>query len=149
MNKEFDIDLLSIKEGKPFEKEYRIERDFFETRDNVDILGADVDVVLHIEKRHGGYRLEFDLAGDLEVPCDRCLEPVKIPVDTTYDIMVRHGEEFDDSRDDLLIIPENQTSIDVSGLINDTLLLEIPLRHVHPEGECNADMLRELESSQK
>ena len=149
MNKEFDIDLLSIKEGKSFEKEYRITRDFFENRENTDILDADVDVVLHVEKRHGCYMLEFDLVGNLAVACDRCLDPVNIPIDTTYDIMVRHGEEYDDSRDDVLIIPENRTTLDVAPLIYDTLLLEIPLRHVHPDGECNADMLKELEASQK
>ena len=136
----YEIDLASLKEGKEYDYDFHIGGDFFESRENSQITGADVDVHLNIEKRHDAYMLEFDFAGDLEAPCDRCLDPVTVPIDTTYDILVRHGEEFDDSRDDLLIIPDNRNELDVSGIIYDTLLLEIPIRCVHAEGGCNAEM---------
>ena len=140
----FCIDLLELKEGKPLEFDWRIGKEFFEEKDNSEILASDVKVSLLVEKRHAGYMLEFDFVGSLEVACDRCLDPVKIPIDTTYDLMVRHGEEYDDSHDDLLVIPDRQTSLDVSGLIYDTLLLEIPLQRVHAEGGCNPEMLERL-----
>lgn len=145
MDNAYELDLLSLKEGKSYEFDYHIGPDFFASRDNNEILGADVDVNLAVEKRHDSYMLEFDFVGTLEVPCDRCLDPVAVPVDTTYDLIVRHGEEFDDSDDNLLVIPENQTTLDLSGMIYDTLMLEIPLRHVHPDGECNAEMQRKLD----
>ena len=140
----FDIELSQLKDGKAYEYDWKIGKDFFESRENTDILESDVDVHLNLEKRHEGYLLEFDFVGSIESPCDRCLEAVRIPVDTTYDIMVRHGEEYDDSRDDVLVIPEGWTKLDVAPLIYDTLLLEIPLRCVHAEGECNAEMTERL-----
>ena len=145
MENAFDIDLVSLKEGKTYEYDFKVGKEFFEQKENSDILGADVDVHLDLEKRHDAYMLEFDLVGNLIVPCDRCLDPVTVPVDTTYDLMVRHGEDYDDSRDDLLVIPQSQTSLDVSGLVYDTLLLEIPLRCVHEEGACNPEMINRLE----
>lgn len=140
MDKKFEIDLLGLKEGKACEFDYKIGRSFFEERENTDILDCDVDVNLAVEKRREGYMLEFDLVGSLEVPCDRCLEPVKVPIDTTYDVMVRHGEDYDDSSDDVLVIPESWNRLDVAPMIYDTLLLEIPLRCVHPDGECNPEI---------
>ena len=148
MDKTYVIDLLSLKEGKVAEFDYHIGREFFEEKENSDILGADVDVSLDVEKRHNAYKLEFTMEGMLEVPCDRCLEPVKVPIDATYDLIVRHGEDFDDSADDLLVIPENETHLDVSGMIYDTLLLEIPLRCVHAEGECNPEMTEKIRQSE-
>lgn len=134
------MDLVTLKAGQVYEYDYHIGKEFFELKENDEILGCDVDVHLSVEKRHETYILEFDLAGDLEVPCDRCLDPVTLPVDEVYDIAVRHGEEYDDSSDDVLVIPEGWTRLDVSGLIYDTLMLTIPLRCVHAEGECNRDM---------
>ena len=144
MEKPFEIDLMSMKEGTPYGFDFHIGREFFEERDYAELLGADVSVHLNVERRHGGYMFEFDLEGALELPCDRCLEPVSVPVDAAYDVMVRHGEEFDDSRDDLVVIPENQTKLDVAPMIYDTILLEIPIRVVHEEGGCNPDMLERM-----
>ena len=148
-DKTFEIDLVQLKEGKIYEHDYHIGRSFFEDTENHDVSDSDVDVHLQIEKRHDAYVLEFDFAGTLYVPCDRCLEAVSVPVDEIYDLMVRHGEEYDDSHDDLLIIPENQTRLDVAPMIYDTLLLAIPLRCVHPDGECNSEMQQALENISK
>lgn len=120
--------------------DYHIGKDFFELMENEEILGADVDVRMDIDKRHDCYECRFNFVGTLDVPCDRCLDPVSLRVDTDYDVVVRYGEEFDDSGDNVLILPYSASRLNVAGMIYDTLLLAIPLRCVHPEGECNATM---------
>ncbi len=145
--KEFDVDLASMEDGH-YEKDFRIGRLFFEEMENDSVLGADVDVMLDIDKRHGSYLLQFHCEGTMQVPCDRCLDPVDHQVDTDYDVTVRYGEEYDDSKDNLLIIPYNETVLNVASLIYDTLLLTIPLRCVHPEGACNSEMSETLRQHQ-
>lgn len=137
--REFNVDLASLRDGH-YEEDYRIGRQFFEDMENCDVLGADVEVHLDIEVRHESYDCRFHFAGRMEVPCDRCLDPVEVPVDTDYHVVVRYGEEYDDSQEDLLVLPWQETSLNVAGIIYDTLLLAIPLRCVHPEGECNSEM---------
>lgn len=136
----YDVDLAGLKEGAVEEFDFRIGKEFFEKMENDTILGSDVDVHLDVEKRHGSYSLKFDTEGTLEVPCDRCLEAVTIPADAEYDLVVKYGEEFDDSTDNVLVLPYSQTSLDVAPIIYDTLMLTIPLRCVHEEGECNPEM---------
>lgn len=140
----YEIDLVQLKDNAPAEYRYHIGKDFFEERDNVDIVNSDVDVTLRIEKTHGSYKIEMDFDGTIWSPCDRCLEAVELPIEEEYDVIVRHGEEYDDSGDGALVIPESWTRLDVSGLIYDTLLLSIPLRCVHPEGECDKGMQERL-----
>lgn len=133
------MDLAGLTDGI-HERDFRIGKEFFEQMENSDILDADVDVHVDIEKRHGGYSLTFETAGTLSVPCDRCLDAMQIPAEADYDLTVRYGEEYDDSTDNLLILPYSQTRLDLAPIIYDTLMLTIPLRCVHPEGECNAEM---------
>ena len=42
------------------------------------------------------------------------------------------------------MIPYSNTSLNVSYMLYDTLLLTVPLRHVHPQGKCNRQMLEAL-----
>ena len=65
----------------------------------------------------------------MQIPCDRCLDPIDHEVDTEYHVIVKYGEDYDDA-DGLLILPY--------------ILLTIPLRHVHPMGKCNRAMAAAL-----
>lgn len=89
--------------------------------------------------------MTLDLQGWLSVACDRCLDPMRVPVDTVYELKVKYGYEFDDSTEGLLILPENQPDLDLAPLLYDTAILSIPMRCVHPEGECNKAMSELLE----
>ena len=136
--KQFIIALPTLGEGH-HEYEMKVDGDFFAARGNDDVKGADVTAYVDIDVRHGSYAIGLTCQGWIEVPCDRCLDPMRLDVDDDYDVTVRYGEEYDE-KEDIIIIPENEVEFDLSPLIADTILLSIPLRHVHPEGECNPEM---------
>ena len=140
----YEIDLLSLGEGQKHHYSYKIEKVFFEERENSDILGSDVEVEFDIENHHGNYHLAFRFRGVLDVACDRCLDPVAEDVDSEYEMTLRYGEEYDDSMDDLVVIPQSWSRYDVSAIIYDSLLLSLPMRCVHPDGECNSSMAAKL-----
>ena len=108
--------------------------------ENPDIIASDVHVHLDLEKKNDSYDCTFTCKGLMQVPCDRCLDPIDIDADTTYHITVKYGEDYNDETDDLLIIPQSDTYINVAYMLYDTLVLTIPLRHVHPLGKCNRAM---------
>lgn len=137
--KQFKIALPTLGEGH-HEFEMRVDGDFFTQRGNGDVKEADVTAYVDIDVSHGAYKIGITCQGWIEIPCDRCLDPMRHEVDDDYDVTVRYGEEYDE-KDDVIIIPESETEFDLTPLIADTILLSIPLRHVHPEGECNADMV--------
>ena len=136
--KQFIIALPALGEGH-HEYEMKVDRDFFASRENDDVKEADVTAYVDIDVRRGAYEIGITCQGWIDVPCDRCLDPMRLEVDEDYDVTVRYGEDYDET-DDTITIPESEVDFDLSPLIADTILLSIPLRHVHPEGECNPEM---------
>ena len=135
----FKIQLAGLGEGV-YERDFKIDTDFFRNMECNDVIDADVDVHMRLEHKHGTYYCHFELKGMMHIPCDRCLDPMEHPVDTTFDIAVKYGPEFDDSSDDVLIIPETDACLNVAYMLYDTMILTIPIRHVHPQGGCNKAM---------
>ena len=136
--KQYIVSLPALGEGH-HEYEMKVDGDFFAARDNDDVKEADVTAYVDIDVRHGAYKIGITCQGWIDVPCDRCLDPMRLEVDDDYDVTVRYGEEYDE-KDDLITIPEDEVDFDLAPLIADTVLLSIPLRHVHPDGECNPEM---------
>ena len=140
---QYDLSLASLPEGR-FVQDFKCDTSLFRMMENEDVTAACVDVRMTVDYRNGSYEVTFSCHGSLAVPCDRCLDDVEVPVDTEYRMTVRYGEDYDDSRDDLLVLPQSQTHLDVAPIVYTTLALCIPLHKVHAEGECNPEMMARL-----
>ena len=105
--------------------------EFFQQFDNTEILDADVNVEVRVVKE-GTRKVEAELhlSGTVTVPCDRCLEPLAVPVEA------EPSEVFQ-----LDTVTEDW---DLSQAVYDYICLSLPLQRVHPEGECNPDTVRFL-----
>lgn len=136
----FIITLPALGEGH-HELELKADTGFFASSGCAEVLEADVTAYIDIDVRHGAYEIGITCQGSISIPCDRCLEPMPLEVDEDYDVTVRYGEEYEE-KDDTIVIPEDETVFDLSPLVADTVLLSIPLRHVHPAGECNPEMVK-------
>lgn len=136
---EYKVPLKSMPVG---EKDYsfRLDKRFFENMECGDVRGADLEAALRVTHRNGVYELDFRLTGEVTVACDRCLDDLQLPVDSSYRIIVKYGEEFRQDSDELLEIPESDDSVNVAYMIYDTAMLAIPIKHVHPLGKCNRAM---------
>lgn len=110
-----------------------------------DVLAADVQVTLDIEPKNGTLRCTFTGIGTISIPCDRCLEAMSHKADFVEKLTVKYGPEYDDSVDSLITVSESATYLDLSPLLRDFVMLTIPMRHVHPDGQCDpamSDILR-------
>ena len=139
----YKVQLASLPEGH-HEQDFVCDTEFFKNMENTDVLNSDVNVHLALEHKHGLYDLTFTCRGKLQIPCDRCLDPIDHEVDTVYHITVEYGDTYNDASDDLLIIPQSDAYLNVAYMLYDTILLTIPLRHVHPLGKCNRAMAAAL-----
>lgn len=139
----YKVDLASLPDGK-FEQDFECDTEFFKNMEVADILSADVKVHLDLEKRNDAYDCTFRCKGMVQIPCDRCLDPLDHEVDTEYHVVVKYGEDYNDESDELLVIPESSLSLNVAYILKDTIVLTIPPRHVHPQGKCNRAMMAAL-----
>lgn len=134
----FNVPLKMLPEGTS-EFTYHLDKKFFETMENTDVRGADLDVKLTVVNKHDIYSLDFQIAGTVTLLCDRCLDDLVIEIAPTYATAVKYGDDYSET-DDLLIIPWSDQTLNVSYMIYDSVVLAIPLKHVHPLGKCNRAM---------
>lgn len=136
---EYKVPLASLAEGE-HTFNYHLDKHFFANMENADIHDADLNVVLRVNHKGDLYQLDFDVEGTITLICDRCLDDLIMPVDTTYSIAVKYGDDYNDDSDELLIIPRSDSYLNVAYMIHDTVALTIPIKHVHPLGKCNRQM---------
>lgn len=135
----FKLPLKSLGAGA-HEFEYRLDKSFFANMESTDVHDADLDVKLAIKYNGDFYDLDFHIAGEVVLICDRCLDDLHFPIDTAYHIVVKYGEDYNDDSDEVLEIPDSDNFLNVAYMIYDTVELAIPIKHVHPMGKCNRQM---------
>ena len=135
----FKLPLKSLGEGT-HEFDYKLDKQFFVNMEYADVRDADLDVHLTVTHHNDLYHLIFDVKGTVTLLCDRCLDDLILPIDTQYVIDVEYGDSYNDESDGLLIIPQSDNYLNVAYMLFDTVVLCIPMKHVHPMGKCNRAM---------
>ena len=136
---EFKLPLKSMTLGV-HEFEYHLDKQFFKNMESSDIHEADLNVKLSVNHKNDVYDMTFVISGEIVLLCDRCLDDLQFPIESDYHIVVKYGEDYCDDSDELLIIPESDNYLNVAYMIYDTVSLAIPIKHVHPQGQCNKAM---------
>lgn len=135
---EYKLPIKSMPVGSQ-EFGYQIGKQFFVNMEDNDIRNADIKVKLTVEHKNDYYDLQFAVSGTVVTGCDRCLDDLEIPIDTAYHVIVKYGEDYNDT-DEYMEIPYSDNDINVAYMIHDTIALAIPIKHVHPMGKCNRSM---------
>lgn len=120
--------------------EYHLGEQFFINMENTDVRNADISVFLTVSHNNDFYDLDFKVTGTVTLLCDRCLDDLIVSIETSYHTVVKYGESYDDSSDEMLVIPETDNYLNVAYMLFDTVMLAIPIKHVHPLGKCNRAM---------
>lgn len=119
---------------------YHLDKTFFVNMESADIRDANLDVQLTVTYKDDVYMLDFHITGEVTLLCDRCLDEMQFPIDATYHVMVKYGDDYRDDSDELIEIPWSDSTLNVAYMIYDTVSLAVPMKHVHPMGKCNRAM---------
>lgn len=125
--------------------DFEIGKAFFESFEFSEVENCEVQVKMNMEKSSTMLVLLFDISGTVEFPCDRCLEPVAIPISGNYRQVVKFSDFEESNEDDeIIILPTAEYEIDVTKLIYDFIMLSIPLKRAHEEGGCDEELVEKL-----
>ena len=114
--------------SKTTEFDRTIGREFFESFGNPDVLDAHLTVAADIVRHGVTVDVECSICGTITVPCDRCLEPLELEVDTEF------SETY---------APEGDV-LDFNQEVYDYACTALPLQRVHPEDSCNPETIKFL-----
>ena len=141
--KEFDVPFSGLKIGK-HDFVFEVKQRFFENFDCEEFTDADVQVNIALNKTSTFLELEFEIKGKVFTECFICTENFWLIISAHKKVVVKFGEDFNDDDDELVIIPKNDTSFNVAQIIYEQVVLALPSRRVHPEGECDQEMLKAI-----
>jgi len=150
---QYIIPLQSLSEGV-HSMEFTISKEFIELQTIENMLDAQVTVTVIFTKRAKIHTLELSMRGTVEMPCDRCLEPVTIAVKNSQECVLKvdaNEDEFADT-DDVICINSHDKEFDITHILYENLLLALPLKKVHAQGKCNAGVtayIQEAKTKQK
>ena len=91
--------------------------DLFRLFENTEIKGGHCDVKVNLLRAARQLRLEISIRGSVVVECDRCLGDCSVPISPSEDF------------------------VDLTQYIYESIVLSLPYQRVHPDGECDPDML--------
>ena len=152
MNDGFIIPLNGLTTGQ-HEFDWTVGKEFFEGFDNSEILDAELDAFVRVEKSGRYLGIDCEVTGDVAVECDRCLDEVHMPIDVEIRLSVKYGDEessdeHHEGEREVIFIPATDAEFDMSQIIYDYVCLALPMQRVHEDGECNPDAVRYLSAGE-
>jgi len=141
--KEFIIPFSGLRSGA-YEYSFDIDETFFEHFEQSEIKRGKLQVRLDFQRQPSLLALAFHIKGTVNLPCDRCGEPCDQPVDGLRRLVAHLGGAEPEDEDDIIILSAQEHHIDVANYIYEFITLLTPSRRVHPEGECDPDVIKKL-----
>lgn len=139
----YNISLKNLTQGT-HSYAYELDRAFFDAIDGDEVKKGNVKVELTVKKTSSTNEFNFSLKGLVQVPCNRCLDDLDLEIDSQNRLIVKLGQEYFEESDEIIIIPEDEGEINIAWFLYEFIALNIPIKHVHPQGECNRTMSSKL-----
>ncbi len=139
--KDFCIPFKGLKSGE-HRFELTIDKAFLEAIGDEEMIDAEVDVEIVMNKT--AQMLIFDVAlnGTACVECDRCLDELEYPVEVEDRLYVKFSEEEIEFDGEVMWLNPADDELDLAGYVYETLLLALPYQRVHESVEdCNQEMI--------
>jgi uncharacterized metal-binding protein YceD (DUF177 family) len=139
----YKVDLKSM-QTDVLESEYLLDNQYFTNIGGEEVQKGKVAVSVKITKTASVFRFSFHLTGNVVIPCDRCLDDMDYPIDTTARLIVKFGKDYSEESDEIVVIPESEGKINLAWFLYEFVALAIPIKHVHAPGKCNKQMTAKL-----
>ena len=128
----YTIPFIGLKLGT-HQYDYHIDKSFFDVYPQQDFNSTDIDVKLNFTKKTTLLELDFDISGYVNINCDVTNESYNQKVSNVFSIVVKFGQDFDDTNEDLLILPHGAYEVNIQQYIYEFIVLSVPYKRVHPD----------------
>lgn len=145
--KDYNIRFSGLKLGE-HSFDYELDNEFFELFEYRDFESANVKAHIDFTKKENSLELDISIRGSVNVPCDITNDPFDLPVENDLELVVKFGEEYDDSEEDILVLPSGEIEMNLAQYLYELTVLAVPLKRICPEvqrGEKGQEVLARLE----
>ncbi len=137
----YSIDYKGLMDGEHL-FDFKVDDALFEMYDRVDIKSGDCYVHVVLLRSESMLNITLTIKGYVTVECDRCLDDCQVPIEYQGSLIVKFSNEVDESSDeDVMWVSTLASELNLTQYIYESIVLSLPYRRVHPEGECNQDIV--------
>jgi uncharacterized protein len=137
--KEYIVPFTGLKDGKHL-FEFEIGDAFFADIEYSMIESGKVHVEMELDKNPNMLTTRFNLEGTVETTCDRCNDPMEVDIQGNFRLVFKFGNELSDN-EELIVLPPEAHELELAPFLYEFITISLPARKVHPEGECNEEMV--------
>ena len=128
----YDVSFSGLKNGKHVFK-FEIDKTFFQLFDTEqEFTNPKIKVHVLLDKHSTFLEFEIKVSGTVELVCDITNENFDHPIENEIKVLVKFGEEYDDSEEDVITIPTSDHAFNISQLIYENVALSIPMKKLSP-----------------
>lgn len=130
----FEIDIIALKLGS-HSFTFNLDNKFFayfQKHQNGFIEKGNCKAEVILEKNEQLIRATFIIDGTVELICDRSLDEFDYEVDIEEMILYKYSEEERELTEEIVLITHKTPSISVGELLYEFLMLDIPMKKLHP-----------------
>jgi len=111
--------------------------------DSLEDDAGEIDVALKFDVDASGIAwMEGHLVGALSLCCQRCMQPLRMPIDITFKLaMIESESEIERLGEQYEPMLLDDSLVSVVELVEDELLLALPIVPKHETAQCNAGSL--------
>ena len=113
----------------------------FEEYQSTEIKDGRCEVRVDADRTENRIVLDVTITGYVVVECDRCLEDCRVPIDFEGQLVVKFSEEVHEYDGEVMWMLPGEDRVELAQYIYESIVLSLPYQRVHPEGECNPEML--------
>lgn len=114
----------------------------FKAFGSTEIKDGACGVTVVMERGEAMLTLDVTVDGSVVVECDRCLEDCRVPVHYEGQLLVKFSDEVREYDGEVMWLLPMEDEIDLTQYIYESIVLALPYQRVHPDGECNPEMLK-------
>ena len=139
----YSIACKGLKSGT-YDYEFKVGAELFEAEQSEDVKDGEFDVRVQMRKSGSFAELDVAIEGVAVVECDRCLEDCRLPIESESTLTVRFTDGEPSYDGEVMEVPAAEGEIDLAHYIYESIVLALPYSRVHPDGECNPDMIARI-----
>lgn len=136
----YSIAFRGLKNGR-HEFRFGVDKSLFEEFESTEIKDGACDVEVVLDRQESQLAFDVAISGYVVVECDRCLEDCRIPIDFEGQLLAKFSDEPREYDGEVIWLLPGEESVDLTQYIYESIVLSLPYQRVHPEGECNPEML--------
>lgn len=120
---------------------FEVGKALFESYGSEEIHDGACLVDVRLERSETQLVADVKITGSVVVECDRCLEDCSIPIDFEGRLLIKFSDELREYDGEVMWLSPLESEVDLAQYIYESIVLSLPYQRVHPEGQCDPEML--------